>query len=357
MSTRKGIIHVVQRMAPGGIELIVRDLATQLPGENRIFSLEGNRKQIIGSWPALEPYAKQIRGFSKRTGFDISALLSLRSTFKQLKPHAVITHHIGPLIYGGIAARLAQVPIIAHVEHDVWHYSQPRRRLLTKMVYSMVRPRIVGVSMTAADTLAALTGAKDVRIISNGVDTKRFTPENKADARQRWGLPVNALVVGCVGRLEWIKGQDILLEALKMMPQSVICVFVGAGSQMDALKNKAKALGIENRAHFLGNVADTALTYSAFDVFCLPSRAEGLPLAVLEAQSCGVPVVATDVGSVRDAVCPDIGHVVDAEDPGELAHALIDILRKRDQASPRAFVSENFNWMDTLAAYNNLLKA
>lgn len=353
---RKGTIHIVQRMAPGGIELLVRDLANQLPGENRIFSLDGTRKQIISAWPTLEPYAKQIRGFSKKSGINPLLLLQLRSTLKQLKPHAVITHHIGPLIYGGLAARLAQVPVIAHVEHDVWHYGHPRRRMLTRAVCSLVRPRIVGVSITAADTLAAITGSKDVRVITNGVDTKRFTPEDKAMTRKRWNIPENAPVIGAVGRLEMVKGHDVLLEAMINLPDNVICVIVGAGSQMVPLQEKAKLLGIDHQVMFLGNVPDTSSIYSAFDVLVQPSRAEGLPLTILEAQSCGVPVVATDVGSVRDAVCPDIGQVVSVEEPDAMAFAVLDMLRNREQSSPRAFVSENFSWNNTLSSYAKLVR-
>lgn len=357
MSKRKGTIHVVQRMTPGGIELMVRDLASQLPGDNRIFSLDGTRKQILNTWPEMEPYAKQIRGFSKKPGINPWLLMNLRSTFKQLKPHAVITHHVGPLIYGGLAARLAQVPVIAHVEHDVWHYAHPRRRLLTQAVCSLVRPRIAGVSMTAADTMSDITGAKDVRVITNGVDTKRFTPEDKEEVRQRWNIPLNAPVIGAVGRLELVKGHDVLLDAMIGLPDGMICVIVGAGSQMDALKKKAIALGIEKQVIFVGNIAETSGIYSAFDVLCLPSRAEGLPLTILEAQSCGVPVVATDVGSVRDAVCPDIGRVVSPEDPEELAVALLDMLRDQELPSPRAFVTENFSWTKTLSSYAQLVKA
>ncbi|MEO1067009.1 MAG: glycosyltransferase [Pseudomonadota bacterium] len=354
---KKGTIHIVQRMAPGGIELLVRDLASQLPGENRVFSLEGTRKQIITAWPALEPFSKQLRGFSKKPGVNPSLIWQLRHTFKQLKPQAVITHHVGPLLYGGLAARLAQVPVIAHVEHDVWHYGHPRRRIMTKAICSLVRPRLVGVSITAADTVAAITGAKDVRVITNGVDTKRFKPEDKAAVRKRWNIPVEAPVIGSVGRLEIVKGHDILLDAMVNLPENVICVLVGAGSQMVPLKEKAKSLGIERQVMFLGNVPDTSTVYPAFDVACLPSRAEGLPLTILEAQACDVPVVATDVGSVRDAVCPEIGRVVTAEEPEDLAAALFDILKQRQVPSPRGFVSENFSWSNTLSAYTNLVKA
>lgn len=354
---RKGTIHIVQRMAPGGIELLVRDLADQLPGENRIFSLEGTRKQIITSWPALQPFAKQIRGFSKGAGLNPMLVMQLSSTLKQLKPQAVITHHIGPLIYGGIAARLASVPVIAHVEHDVWHYGHSRRRFMTKLVCSIVRPRLVGVSITAADTLARVTGEKNVQVIANGVDVGRFQPVERTKARMELGIDPNAYVIGTVGRLEFVKGHDILLEAMAELPESIQLVVAGSGSQMTPLKEKASELGIADQITFLGNVEDTSKVYPAFDVLCQPSRAEGLPLTILEAQACGIPVIATDVGSVRDAVCPDVGRVVPPEDPSAMADELMALLRRRSNVSPRSFVAENFDWGSTLSAYSKLVKA
>ncbi len=356
MRDKSKTIHVVDNMATGGLQVQVCDLAEQLPGENSIFSLEGTHQQIIESWPSLEKNSGKIKGFGKKQGFNPALFFKLHATFKKLKPKAVITHHIGPLIYGGVAARLAQVPVIAHVEYNVWHYDQPRHKLLTKGACSIARPKIIGVSLTMADTIASLTNSKNVKVISSGVDLKKFIPRNKEEMREKWNIPANAPVIGCVGSLEKVNGQDVLLEAMTGLPDGVICVFVGEGKAKRFMQTKAEKLGVSHQVMFLGHIDDVSMVYSAFDIACFPARAAGLPLVVLEAQACGIPVVATDVGSVRDAVCPDIGRVVEPEDPEELAITLLEILKDKDISSPRSFIAEDFNWSDTLSAYSMLLK-
>ena len=102
---------------------------------------------------------------------------------------------------------------------------------------------------------------------------------------------------------------------------------------------------------------DVAELLPAFDVFCLPSRREGVPLAILEAQASGVPVVATDVGAVRDALCPETGRLVPSQDAAELARALSACLLSPATVSPRKFVEQCFDWDATVRRYTILAKA
>ncbi len=116
------------------------------------------------------------------------------------------------------------------------------------------------------------------------------------------------------------------------------------------------SLGIASRVRFLGHCDNVAQILPAFDVLCQPSRAEGLPLAVLEAQACGVPVVATDVGDLASAVCPASGRLAPPENVAALAAALNAALAGPAPVSPRAFVAARFDWRNTLGAYASLLK-
>ena len=92
------------------------------------------------------------------------------------------------------------------------------------------------------------------------------------------------------------------------------------------------------------------------DVFCQPSRSEGLPLAVLEAQACGVPVVASAVGGLAAAVCPETGRLTQPDNPAALADALGATLDRPAAGSPRAFVAARFDWRQTLSSYANLME-
>ncbi len=146
------------------------------------------------------------------------------------------------------------------------------------------------------------------------------------------------------------------MEAVPELPDDVLVVIFGTGSQADALKLQAARLGIQNRVVFAGLSSQMQKVYPAFDVFCLPSRFEGMPLAALEAQACGVPVVGFDVGGVREAVCPDTGDLVQAGNTAFLASALVHALEFPAAKSPRDFIVANFSFENTVRAYAELTR-
>ena len=157
-------------------------------------------------------------------------------------------------------------------------------------------------------------------------------------------------------RLEPVKGHDVLIRALGRLPADVCLAVIGDGSRREELARLVEQLGLSDRVRFAGHRDDVARLYPAFDVFCLPSRREGVPLAVIEAQASGVPVVATEVGSVRDALCPETARLVPSEDPAALAQALDAALASCGAVSPRAFVERSFDWDATVRRYTILAK-
>jgi len=126
-------------------------------------------------------------------------------------------------------------------------------------------------------------------------------------------------VVGALARFDEQKGLDVLLRALVDLPD-VRALLVGGGEQEDALRRLAADLGVADRVELRAWAADPRAVLAGLDVFVLPSRYEGFPLSIVEAMLAGVPVVATDVGSVGEAVRDrDTGYLVPAEDPVALA--------------------------------------
>lgn len=349
-----GVIQLVQRLIPGGIETLALELSTRLGGENRVLSLEWSNAQIIANWPAMADPPCPIQGLEKTPGFRPEFVFTLARRLRQLRPRAVMAHHIGPLIYGGLAARLAGVPRFIYVEHDVWHYEKANDERLASLAGFAVRPRVVAVSESVAQTVGRIMPSCKVDVIRNAVDTDRFRPGDRATARAALGLPQDARIIGAAGRLEHIKGQDTLIAAMAQVPDALL-VLVGQGSLADAYKAQAAALGLCERVILLGQREDMQDIYPAFDVVCLPSRNEGLPLSVLEAQACGLPVVATDVGSVREGVCPQTGRLVPSEAPGLLADALRASLDTPAAGNARQFVLDHFSWERLVAAYERLL--
>lgn len=347
--------HVVQELRPGGIESLATTLAQRSETGCELVSLGGTVPTLLAEWDALKPVAGQLSAFAKMPGLRPGLVISLARHFRRTRTRSVITHHIGPLLYAGLAARLAGVPVVAHVEHDAWHYDDARRRWLGRKLLQIVKPRLAAVSSVVADGIEDCLGLRPV-VIPNGADSDRFKPHARSDARRRLGLCESQKLIGCAGRLEEVKGFDLLIDAMAQLPSDIHAVIFGVGSQEQALKSKAEVLGLGERLTFAGLSCDMASVYPAFDIFCLPSRFEGLPLAALEAQACDIPVVGFDVGGVAEALCPDTSCLVPEGDVIAFALAIEAAFRSPAPFSPRDFVTKNFSIDQTLCAYADLTR-
>ena len=165
-----------------------------------------------------------------------------------------------------------------------------------------------------------------IHSIPNGVDTERFRPATAAERselRRTLAISQDPTIV-YAGRLSRVKGIDVLLDAWPRLQDKARLCIVGGGEDEAGLR--AQADGLRN-VRFVGAVRDTAPWLRAADAGVLPSRSEGLSIALLEAMSCGLPMVATAVGGTAGAIDDGIeGLLVPPEDPGKLAAALLRAL-------------------------------
>lgn len=351
------VIHVVQHLAPGGLEaLALNMLAFSNPARRvLIVSLEGTREEALANWPRLRNVEHQLVFLNKPAGYSLATLRQLYKLFRTLKPSTVHTHHIGPILYGSVAARLAGVKARLHTEHDAWHLSNHKHRSLQRMALKIAKPCLVADAKLVRDQIEQHLSYDDITVIKNGIDCQLFKPGSKHLARQALGLPLNTKIIGSAGRLEWVKGHDILLNALVALPNDVQLVIAGAGSQRELLEQQAQALGVHQRVTFLGLVDDMCRFYQSLDLFCLPSRSEGFPLSTLEAQACDIVTITTDVGACNETLCPNSGCVVEGENPDAMAQALFNALSNHDQqVSPREFVLQHNDIRQMVKAYDLL---
>jgi glycosyltransferase involved in cell wall biosynthesis len=363
---KKVVVQIVQHLRAGGIECLVLEMMrSSLMSDDEdmhIISLEGSMEEALLNWPRLLPYKKKLHFINKQPGLSIGCLLKIKKLLTVLKTDVVHSHHIGPLLYGGIAAKWVGIECRIHTEHDAWHMEDHKRRRLESMLLNWVRPILVADAQGVQKQLASYQPSYPTQVIHNGVDCKLFHKGNQPYARAQLGLVQKVgdkavKYVGCAGRLTEVKGHRYLIDALKFLKDECILVLAGEGEYRPELELYIQQSGLKDRVILLGNIDNMVYFYQSLDVFCLPSLNEGLPLSPLEAQACGIPVILTDVGGCREACCPESGVMVPAKDGTALAWAIRQTLSKlsRDQVpSPRKFVTTERDFSNMLDEYRLL---
>jgi glycosyltransferase involved in cell wall biosynthesis len=209
--------------------------------------------------------------------------------------------------------------------------------------------------------------AGKVHVIPNGVDTDRFAPlPDTAAVRRELGIGPTDPVVTIVAALRPEKNHELFLAMASHVARELPAaryLAIGDGPRREALEQQARELGVAANVLFLGSRDDVPRLLAATDVFCLTSHNEANPVSILEAMSVGRPVVATDVGSIREAVAEgQTGHLVPAGDAAQLTSRVLELLRDplRCQAlgaAGRARVVGRWSLDEMVRGYERLIES
>jgi glycosyltransferase involved in cell wall biosynthesis len=191
--------------------------------------------------------------------------------------------------------------------------------------------------------------------VKNAIDSTYFrrATERSLDLRDQLGISREAVVVGAVGRLNAEKDYPNFFDAAKILlaeRPDLYFTIAGKGPLEERLRGQVRAMGLADRMRFLGHFHDIRQVYEMMDVYVLSSTREGLPNTVLEAMAMEVPIVATDVDGVREAVVHDRDALlVPARDPKRLAEGIRSMLDDRELAmrlsqTARATVEREFSF-------------
>lgn len=193
-----------------------------------------------------------------------------------------------------------------------------------------------------------------IRIVPNGVDTQKFKPSENCEPMKRQIGIDNKLCILFVGRLIPRKGLPYLIEAAKQILKEfnqTLFLIVGDGPLRNHLVSHLEKMNLSDNFAFLGDVSEKALPtlYNCADIFVLPSIQEGQGIALLEAQATAKPIVAFDVGGIREAIIDRETGLLVKPDSRELADALMKLLvnwslREKMGRRGREFVMDNFSW-------------
>ena len=287
---------------------------------------------------------------------DALALVALLRLCRKLRPDIVHAHSSKVGVLGRLAAWLARVPVRVFTVHG-WSFAayDGLAGRLFLWIERLMRPLTTAVVCVSDATLrqglaAHACAPERAVVIHNAVDIASFHPRAET---------AGACRIVSVGRFAYPKDFGTLLDALELVEGDWHAALVGDGP---GLEEVAARVEVRGRVEVLGPRGDVSEVLARSDVFVLSSRSEGFPVSILEAMAAGLPVVATDVGGVAEAVVHDeTGHLVPAGEPRALAEALERLvadpdLRRRLGESGRARALRLFDVPRYRAAHVDLYR-
>ena len=332
------VTHVVFDYNGGGLESLIAEMAARCHGSPLQFSLItlSGREGKLGA--STRHIFDQFHVIRPVPALSLALPLRLAAAIRESRPD-VVHLHTGAWYKGARAARLAGAKRVVYTEHGREHDDPGVKRWIDRRAAALT-DAVIAVSGRLSRYLSRQVRipTSKIRTIHNGVDTSYFTPGvPQSGFRQALGIPSDALVIGSVGRLEYVKGYDVLLEATALLrprlAQPFRIVLFGDGSQREELTARAARLGIDDITHLPGWTSQSGDAYRLIDLFALASRSEGQSVSLMEAMSCGVVPVVTDVGSNAEMLGPQLqSHVVPSEAPQALANALLNAAESHRQS-------------------------
>ena len=268
--------------------------------------------------------------------YDYKVLGRLANLLKERRVDAVVTVGTGGdrMFWGRLAAWRAGVPVVLSALHSTGYpvYVEWMNRMLWP-----ITDGFIGVASKHSDFLVSGEGCPRSRVFTvwNGVDVDRFQPRSQAAMRDRLSIPHDVPVAGIVAALRPEKQHTMLVEAwsqvVKQIPNATLVV-VGDGVVRPDIESKVAELGLSQNVRLLGTRHDVPEVLAAMDLKVLSSKMEANPASTLEANACGLPVVAPNVGSLPDTVVDgETGLLCEPNDPIALAESIIKILGRDDR--------------------------
>ena len=304
------ILHILHSLHIGGLENGVVNLINHLDNDKFRHAI----CCISSSGAMAERLEQPVEIFSLNKGNekDYLLLFKIAKVIRKVRPHIVHTRNWAA-IDGVIGAKLAGVKFIIHGEHGREATDPAGANLIRRKIRKGLNPFISGFVTVSHDLRRWLindVGIPEKKVIQiiNGVDTNKFAPQkNKKSLREKFGFDADAFLIGTVGRLDPVKDQKTLINALAVMithsqNKKIKLMIAGSGPEEQEFKKMAAEIGVEDRIYFLGERSDIPELMQSMDVFVLPSIAEGVSNTILEAMACGLPIVASRVGGNHELI-------------------------------------------------------
>jgi glycosyltransferase involved in cell wall biosynthesis len=362
---RVRVVHVIQNLNYGGMERLLADIVRRADPSR--FEMHVVALQYLGRFAeGLEAHAG-LHVVERMSRWSMLWPAALVRCLAAIAPDVVHTHS-GVWHKGSLAARHAGARLLVHTDHGR-RSPDPLHARIEDHISSRRTDVVVAVSDVLARQIVETVRipTRRVRVVRNGVDTELHRPRpDDGRLRRELGLDAGVPIIGSIGRLEPIKGYDVMVEAFARLRERwtegtpPVLAVSGSGSEMERLRALAAERGVSGAVHLLGWRDDVQELHSTFALFTMSSRSEGTSVSLLEAMSAGLCPVATAVGGTPAVLGDGLRHrLVPADDADALAEGWRDALRDesgraRDARASRARVEERFALDAMVRAYETI---
>jgi glycosyltransferase involved in cell wall biosynthesis len=357
------LVFVNLNLGMGGIETLILEICKRLDTKKFspqvcVFEKDG----ILQN--EFEQAGIPVHALERKDGLDVTLPIRLALLLKKIRADIVHTHNHSVWLYGGIAARILNLPLV-HTEHTSPDYNKEKWYKIERWL-SYITDRITTVSNSVGKFMEEREriASDKITVIHNGIDTKIYSKYVDRDVkRKELNLADSDRIIGNIARFFPNKDHACLLKAFKLVVEkipSAKLLIAGDGPLRNELLELTEELALTSTVKFLGNRRDIPELLRIFDVFALSSIKEGLPITLLEAMASSVPTVATDVdGNPELVVHNQTGYIVPARDPNSLADKIITLLMDKEKAKRmgemgRARAEEEFSFEKMSAKYDVL---
>lgn len=346
------ILHLTTHLNIGGISRYVTDLAKALKnrGHTVFVASSGGELEKVLSWKGIKHIYLDIRTKSELSPKVIRSFFALKRFLRKEKIDLIHAHTRVTQVVAALLSFYQKLPYVTTC-HGFFE------RRLGRRIFDCWGEKVVAISEPVRNQLIRHFRVDEKRavLIHTGIELDRFlqdiSQQEKAKCKRKWNLNESP-VIGMIGRLSPVKGQDVLVRAAKKLLRDfsdIKILLVGNGPDRRRLRKLSTNLGLDKNIIFAASVDDTTEVLPAIDIFVLPSIKEGLGLSLIEAMASRKPCVASKVGGIESLIEDGVnGVLVNPGDPDDLARAIKYILSNKDKveafkAEARKRVVDDFN--------------
>lgn len=297
------ILHIITSLRIGGAEKLLVDLLPrikQMGHEVAIYVFLGQLTPLVSQLKSAG--VQVIMGGAKESVYSPRHIIMIR---RMLPNYDIVhTHNTSPQYYAAIANIGIHIPLVT-TEHS----SNNRRRKWTlfrpldRWMYRQYQ-EVICISRPCMTNLQEYLADKQINnllIVNNGIDTQRFINATPSREYNHASLLASHIIINVAG-FRWEKDQPTIIRAMQLLPNEYHLLLIGEGEKRKDCEQMTRALGLENKVHFLGIRTDIPELLQAADIVVMSSHHEGLSLSNLEGMAAGKPFVASNVDGLREIV-------------------------------------------------------